>query len=250
MPEADILEHVKVPNRDWSKERLIANYGRCDRLRQLFHQKKDTILREVVFEDARSRLLAEFGGGEWESTTLIMAGDPLRSYRGHGLPLPHGISTSLADTLDWCGHRLVDEVQGHSDVETLRLSAGLFLREMDEKFKEAVNGSSLLRLRVLSAHDVTVGTLLLALEIPSHRWPGFGSSVHVELVRSKSSGQWYVRATFFDGVPPADGAPTASKVMTLQAWEKRIGPLSLSEDSYIQRCKLPMGVPEPPAANF
>merc|ERR1719217_1821223 len=98
VPEGDLFRHVKVP-RQQGTEILFANYNRCGRLRKLANEKKDVVTHEPGYVSDRDQLLAEFGGGDWTkgSSTLIMAGDPMRALQGHGMPLPTGISDSLAD---------------------------------------------------------------------------------------------------------------------------------------------------------
>merc|ERR1712224_576151 len=124
--------------------------------RQLFHVKMMEVHEDPIFYKTKIELLAAYGGGEFEQSTLILAGDPLRSMRGQGLPMPKGIGPELGRRLDDLGHRLVDSAQGLGDKEVLSLSAGRFLGDMNKRIGAAVSGESPLKLAVLSAHDVSL----------------------------------------------------------------------------------------------
>mmetsp|Transcript_90349 Transcript_90349/g.251090 ORF Transcript_90349/g.251090 Transcript_90349/m.251090 type:complete len:124 (+) Transcript_90349:1100-1471(+) len=119
---------------------------------------------------------------------------------------------------------------------------------MNRQIQEAVDGRSHLRCVLRSAHDISVCGLLAALGLPVHNWPGFGSSVIVELLRDIQSGGFQVRIVCHDGVPGHAGSSgkLLDVTVSLQAWHKTVEPLILTEAEYAQECALPAGTPNPP----
>ena len=110
-----------------------------------------------------------------------------------------------------------------------------------------VDGESALRFAVLSGHDVSLGVCLLALDLPCKSWPAFASSAHMELRRAKD-GEWFVQVLFYDGLPPEDGRPSASKVLSLSEWRQIVKPLLISNrDDYLRQCRVPSDRKIPPA---
>jgi len=179
---------------------------------------------------------------------MIGVGDPLRALRGHGLPLPKGVPASLAEEMDTLGHEFVGAVMGAAgSLELRRLSSGLVLADMHAELMAAKGQQSPLRCVVRSAHDVTISGLLAALGLSLHSWPGFGSSVVVELLREVGSGAFCVRVACHDGVP-GDQAALVDVMVPLQAWETTVAPLLLSETEYLFECRLPDGTASPPPA--
>lgn len=242
VPEAWLEALVEVP-REVAEEILLANHTRCARLRQLFHEEKMKVDAALLSTSTRLRLRKEVGPAS-DKLTLIAAGDPLRAYRGHGFQIPDSISTGVADDLDACGHELVDVVSGRHSHELRRLSSGLLLADTHGEIMAAVAERSPLRCAVRSGHDVSVCALVAALGLPIHHWPGFASSVIVELLRDRSSGAFHVRIALHDGVPIASGA-AVDVTVPLEAWKGVVAPLILSEEDYVRECRLPPGVPIP-----
>lgn len=250
MPEAEILSALQIPYLNRRLETVYPNYETCDRLRERAHDIRRQVQGEPLFSPTCARYFAEAPKDScdyWrrKGFSFIMSGDPLRSLRGHGLPLPEGASTQLADALDACGQRIIEAMHGANDREVLRLSAGRLLADIDRRVSDAVEGRSPVRLSVNSAHDTSVSCLLIALEIATHNWPTFASSVIMEALQSVTSGDWYVRVSFFDGPPPASGQPTAEKILSLAEWRALVRPMTLTEAEYLSLCECPAHLPRP-----
>jgi len=243
--DADIEALVKVP-RPFSMDILIANYARCDRLRELFHEAKAHVDSSLMSVHTRARLAKEVGAMS-QNLTLIAAGDPLRALVGQGAALPGNVSEGLAEELDACGHEMVDVANGRHSAEMRRLSMGLLLADMHEQIMAAADGRSPLRMAVRSAHDISVCGLLAALGLQVPGWPRFGSSVVTELRRDLQSGDFQVRIVCYDGVPGGgDGGKVIDVTVPLQAWCDTVEPLILSEEEYVRECSLPAGRAKPP----
>jgi len=265
MPEARRNQLVQVPySDDPEAETLIANYPACDRLRQLFHEARERVVKEPLFRDtlklvqsespAVLELCAKYDVGKGDPHVIL--GDTIRSLRGHDQPMDgpglpaKGLSMETIDALDHCGHRLLDAVHGIWDKELLKLSAGQMLHQLNERITAAVEDRSPLRLALLSAHDVSLGVCLLALDVPCDGWPAFASSAHMELHKCKD-GSWLVRVRFFNGLPSEDGQPTREEVITLAEWRSRVEPLLIrSSEEYLQQCRIAPGVPTPGDCNY
>lgn len=236
------LIHIDAP----AETRLIANFERCDRLRQLAAQERHKFDNGLLSKSTLLRLAATLGSST-DQMSLVEAGDPLRGLWGHSLPLPAGCSMELMEDLDACGHEIVDVSVGRYSTEMRRLSMGLLLTEMSEQIAAAAQGKpTALKCIIRSAHDISVCGLLVALGLPVHHWPAFGSSVIVELLRIQQSGCFQVRVACFDGTPGAGGAPMVEVTVPLEIWEKTVAPLILTPSEYKVECRLPEGVPHPP----
>lgn len=250
LPELDeegIMRKIEVPYLI-PEEPLIPNYQACDRLRRDFHDTRRLVAGEELLQKTCKQWVQAVGS--WPQS-LIQAGDPLRSLSGHGLPRPQGISASLEDAVNHCGHRLIDAYQGSDDSLTLLLSSGRLVHVLAEGIEAAAAGKIPWRVSVVSAHDTSVGSLLLALGLPTTRWPDFASSVWLELLRSSTSGEWCVRVAFFDGPPgPGNLAPAAERVWLLGDWRLLAQRGALDEAAYGVLCALPPGEPDPPFAKL
>lgn len=245
-PDADPAELdalVEVPRR-FPEEIMIANFPRCPRLRKM--AVEDCARRDAgLLVTSTTARLREVAGPEVEGMSLVQAGDPLRALTGHGAPWPRGYSAALARDIDACGHGAVEAGVGADAREVARLSSGLLLADMQRQILDAAAGRSGLRMAIRSGHDVSVAQVLVALGLPSHAWPAFGSSVVLELRRERSSSRLFVRVLFYDGVPPAVG-PAVDVTVPLEKWTEVVAPLLLTEEEYLEQCRLPPGAPEPP----
>mmetsp|Transcript_35895 Transcript_35895/g.81251 ORF Transcript_35895/g.81251 Transcript_35895/m.81251 type:complete len:446 (+) Transcript_35895:54-1391(+) len=243
-PEAALQALIEID--DPARTFLYANHARCDRLRQFFHEEMSSLNAELQSVSTRLRLISELGPEpEHSKASFINIGDALRSLHGHGHPLPPGYSKALADELNERGHEVVDANMGRGSLEIQRLSMGLLIADMTAQIKTAMAGESPLRLMVRSAHDVSIAGVMAALRLPSHGWPGFASSIILELLREKASGRYYVRLIVHDGVPSAQST-IVDLFVPVEAWLQSVKPLVLNEAEYEKECRLPPGVPSPP----
>ncbi|EQC40636.1 hypothetical protein SDRG_01717 [Saprolegnia diclina VS20] len=116
----------------------------------------------------------------------------------HGFPFPPGMSLDvvqqsiLHNAWEWHAHL--------SDHSFLAKAFGRGVHEAYSYLADAVQGTSRHKLTLLSAHDDTLCGLLHAFEL--HRpnvpflVPEYGSILTFELHRSKSTGDWFVKANF------------------------------------------------------
>mmetsp|Transcript_36884 Transcript_36884/g.106211 ORF Transcript_36884/g.106211 Transcript_36884/m.106211 type:complete len:190 (-) Transcript_36884:100-669(-) len=183
-------------------------------------------------------------GPEASSWTMVSAGDPLRAYIGHGRQPPAEYAGALARDVDIAGHGTIAAGTGSGSEEVARLSSGLLLSDVHSRIRDAVAGRSKLRLLARSGHDLTITQLMVALGLPSHTWPAFGSSILIELLRERQTSRYLVRIAHFDGVPDAIEA-SVDVTVPLETWTQLVEPLILTEEAYWERCKLQPDQPAP-----
>ncbi|CAE8595765.1 unnamed protein product [Polarella glacialis] len=258
-PSADgqlLADLVQVPHRDWLNETMVHNYASCDRLRQLQAEARSRVYGGLLTRHTLARLAEAIAGGEEEAQRLgvVGGGDPLRSLRAHGLPLPAGISEGLARDLDASGHALLEDSHGMGSLEVRRLGAGRLTADLDARIAaRTANSQSPLRLIDYSAHDTSISGLLCALGLPQHRWADLASSIIIELLEDvaipekppEASGHWHIRVLFYDGLPSEQG-PQVDVTLTLAAWQAAVAPLRLSQAEYEIQCRMPPGMLKPP----
>uniref|UniRef100_A0ACB8FHC1 Uncharacterized protein n=2 Tax=Sphaerodactylus townsendi TaxID=933632 RepID=A0ACB8FHC1_9SAUR len=89
-------------------------------------------------------------------------------------------------------------VTGHNLRETLQMSVGPLLHELQKNIREAIEPSSVnsktRKLILYAVHDVTLLPLLMALGNFNHKWPPYASDVTLELYQL--SRNWFVRLTY------------------------------------------------------
>lgn len=206
--------------------------------REKFGDMQAAMARELeLVLDSPGFLLSMDGAGfPW-----ITAVDTFECGRFHGDALPEGVSDE--DVMAVRSLLAQDYAASFQDRDVLQLSIGRLVRELKEALLDRVNApqsSAHPSLYLYSGHDVTIMPLSVAMGVPWPEWPGYTSSICVELWRSQDGG--HLVRVLFDrkevAVPisRAEGAPKKA-FLSLDEFCQVAEWSSLSETEFSGRCQ-------------
>lgn len=168
----------------------------------------------------------------------------------HGLELPGGLSQQDEEQIT----QLAGWMWGvlHNDSAYNRLAIGRFLGELladiqasDAAFSDPQQAAGAApvgpRMLIYSGHDSTLVPLLCALGCYDGVWPPYASFLSLEVVRSRASGERFVRAVYNDKQMPmtsclGDGAG-GEMWCPLPAFLQRLREMAVSTAEYKEACK-------------
>ncbi|GJQ14221.1 hypothetical protein GpartN1_g6012.t1 [Galdieria partita] len=226
-------ERVSIHVLDKKEENLFPNSYQCPRIKELYGYA-----RKLLSENKEKFIMPELAAGYWNLQSpldFIRFRDVIISREAHGLPpLESDDGTKLPhQEVVERGHRAMSHlVLGYNDRmrdEALKLSGGLFLKELMDHMRESIEGKQSFKCFLYSGHDTTLLPLLCMLQVYNDEWPPFGSFLAFELYRS-NEGEHYV-GIYYNGqrciLPNCGNRPFCS----WEEFERRMSPFLLQDSA-------------------
>ncbi len=170
-----------------------------------------------------------------DKVSWLMLKEILSCYKVHAYPYPLSLTyddeKTATHVCGWMWGKL------YGDEQLNRLAAGRFLRELLEDLTRAEKED--IKMLIYSGHDSSLVPLLCALGLYDNQWPPYASYLVLEVARSKSNGERFVRAIYNDEVRPLfsadDFIPWEGENGFLQCLEKIV----ITEEAYRGACAEP-----------
>ncbi|XP_024376431.1 uncharacterized protein [Physcomitrium patens] len=215
--------------------------------RERFQDMQAAMARELELNlDDPGFLLSMDGPGFPWITVLRPSNlqDTLECGRCHGDALPAGISVEKLTAVRT--HLARDYAVTFQDRDVLQLSIGRLVRELKEALLDRVNTeaqstSDRPSLFLYSGHDATIMPLSVALGLPWTEWPGYTSSICVELWRGADGEGGHAVRVLFDreevALPISRDGSAPKKVLSFHEFLEIAEWSSLSETDFSSRCQ-------------
>jgi len=180
-------------------------------------------------------------GSEIESVKFSNGlADHLSCASAQGASFPYGCTKEEHEILDAALHHCFVAAADRFSTEGALLSGGRLVADVDALVEAATSktGSKNVSLHILSGHDVSLTSLLVALGFPNEDPPSFGASIQIELLQNMITQQWQVRLVYFDSVPySVDKHGKELLWIPLEAWKVLVEPALDVAQNWQVKCK-------------
>jgi len=186
--------NIIIRSRDHRDENLYFDF-KCRRLLEL-RRHLSALSKPIITEawlNLREDLIAStalnkiLSSSEFENPGAIhKLSDSLMCAQAHNLNIPKGITSYHLNQLEELHVKFWFEIFKNSP-ELLRLGIGRLFSDIANHLKSSVANPIAVKLAVYSAHDTTIGPLLMGMDVFDHRWPPFGAMIGFELFHDPST---------------------------------------------------------------
>lgn len=238
------LNPIPVHTVDGFVEYMYPNQGLCPLLGQLMKNSTQTPeyhAWEEKMAPIKAQLQEVFGATDEQMPPWSGLYDALVTTLAHNHTLPPGLTPELQQAI----FDAADYNMGSTfvDPRSHRLGMGAFVGDIYHAMQYYVNGSTS-RLNgiqpspwmVWSGHDTTMGPLAIVLGVWDGHWPPYATNMIFELLRSKSTHEFFVHATY-NNVEVTFPTCQGQTICPFSLFEQLVKPL-VPED-YLAECAVP-----------
>lgn len=188
---------ITIVTDEAKSEVLYPNPQNCQRLKQINRKRMANVCLQPGISDDLKTIKEKVGINNEKQVDFFVLLDNMFAEQAHNLPS----CPLLKNFLQIIEQRAIDSllyVAEYNSRETLQMSVGPLLYELQKNIREAIEPSSAnikaRKLILYAVHDVTLLPLLMALGSFNYKWPPYASDVTLELYQH--SEDWFIRLSY------------------------------------------------------
>jgi hypothetical protein len=182
---------------DPGTEYFYPNTDACPNLKPLLQATQNTPeyhAFEAAMEPTLEQLENILGVSAAEMPSWTSLYDIVTAAQAHNQTLPQGFDDALIAKINYAANFIMNV--SFSTDKIRRLGMGRVVADLKQNFLDAIQGRPTTKYNLFSAHDTTVGPLVIALGVWDGVWPPYASHLELELWRSASSGAYFVHGSY------------------------------------------------------